>query len=175
MKTKFLLRQTSIDDHTRAIIEKKVAKLDKFFREETTASVTISKQRDKEKLELTISQHGRIFRSEVLADDASHAIDTAVATIERQIRKNKTRLEKSLREGAFIKNADESFEDIAEEGEFDIRRKDLSLEPMNAEEAILQMNLSQHSFFVFKDADSGAVCVVYKRHGDSYGLIVTND
>ena len=175
MKTNILLRQTTIDDKTRAIIEKKVNKLDKFFREETAASVTISKQRDKEKLELTISQRGRIFRSEVLAEDASHAIDTAVATVERQIRKNKTRLEKSLREGAFIKNAGEPFEDVAEEGEFDIRRKDLTLSPMSVDEAILQMNLSEHSFFVFKDADTGAVCVVYKRHEDSYGMIVTNN
>ncbi|MBO4354163.1 MAG: ribosome-associated translation inhibitor RaiA [Clostridia bacterium] len=176
MKTNILLRQTTIDDKTRAIIEKKVAKLDKFFRNETAASVTISKQRDKEKLELTISQRGRIFRSEVLAEDASHAIDTAVATVERQIRKNKTRLEKSLREGAFLKNVDEPVEeDVEEEKEFEIRRKDLRLDPMSADEAILQMNLSEHSFFVFKDADTGAVCVVYKRHEDSYGLIVTNN
>ena len=174
MKTNILLRQT-IDDKTRAIIEKKVAKLDKFFREETTAFVTVSKQHDNEKLELTISQRGRIFRSEVLAEDASHAIDTAVSTVERQIRKNKTRLEKSLREGAFIKSADEPAEEIDEEVDFDIRRKDITLSPMSVDEAILQMNLSEHSFYVFKDAGSGAVCVVYKRHEDSYGLIVTND
>ena len=175
MKTNILLRQTTIDDKTRAIIEKKVAKLDKFFRNETAASVTISKQRDKEKLELTISQRGRIFRSEVLAEDASHAIDTAVATVERQIRKNKTRLEKSLREGAFLKNVDEPVEeDVEEEKEFEIRRKDLRLDPMSADEAILQMNLSEHSFFVFKDADTGSTNVVYKRHADKYGLIITD-
>ncbi|MBQ0124998.1 MAG: HPF/RaiA family ribosome-associated protein, partial [Clostridiales bacterium] len=78
MKVNFLLRQTSMDDKTRAIIEKKLAKLDKFFREEAQASVTVTKVREKEKLELTISQRGKLFRSEVTAESASFAIDTAV-------------------------------------------------------------------------------------------------
>lgn len=175
MKTNILLRGVTLDDKTRAIIEKKVAKLDKFFKNETAASVTVSKLRDNEKLELTISHRGRFFRSEVIAEDASHAIDQAVDTVERQIRKNKTRLEKSLREGAFIKDAGDAFDDVKEEGEFDVRRKDFTLSPMSVDEAILQMNLLEHSFFVFKDADSGLVSVVYKRHENSYGLIVTNE
>lgn len=173
MKTNILLRQTQIDEKTRAIIEKKLQKLDKFFREEPTASVTITKQREKEKLEVTISEHGRLFRSEVLAEDASHAIDTAVSVIERQIRKNKTRLAKNLRETAFAKDAADFEEDVPEEVEFDIRRKDFKLAPMTVDEAILQMNLLDHTFFVFKDADTGNTNVVYKRHGDKYGLIIT--
>lgn len=173
MKTNILLRQTQIDEKTRAIIEKKLQKLDKFFREEPTASVTITKQREKEKLEVTISEHGRLFRSEVLAEDASHAIDTAVSVIERQIRKNKTRLAKNLRETAFAKDAADFEEDVPEEVEFDIRRKDFKLAPMTVDEAILQMNLLDHTFFVFKDADTGSTNVVYKRHGDKYGLIIT--
>lgn len=173
MKTNILLRQTQIDEKTRAIIEKKLSKLDKFFREEPTASVTITKQREKEKLEVTISEHGRLFRSEVLAEDASHAIDTAVSVIERQIRKNKTRLAKNLRETAFVKDSSDFEEDVPEEVEFDIRRKDFKLAPMTVDEAILQMNLLDHTFFVFKDADTGNTNVVYKRHGDKYGLIIT--
>ena len=174
MKTNIFLRQTTIDEKTRAIIEKKVAKLDKFFRKETTANVTITKQRDKEKLELTITHRGRIFRSEITADDASHAIDTAVANVERQIRKNKTRLEKTLRAGAFAKSANEpASEEVPEEVWFDVRRKELTLEPMTENEAIMQMNLSDHEFFVFKDSETGAVCVAYKRHEDSYGVIET--
>lgn len=175
MKVNFLLRQTSMDDKTRAIIEKKLSKLDKFFREEAQASVTVTKVREKEKLELTISQRGKLFRSEVTAESASFAIDTAVDVIIRQIRKNKTRLEKHLRDGAFAKTAEVPEEPVEEEEvEFHIiRRKDFKLEPMTVDEAILQMNLLEHTFFVFEDKDSGNVSVVYKRHDDEYGLIAT--
>ena len=178
MKTNILLRQVSIDEKTRALIEKKLSKLDKFFHDETSASVTLSKQRDNERLELTISQHGRIFRSEVTAESFTHAIDTAVSVIERQIRRNKTRLEKQLRESAFIKAAsraeEEIIEDIPEEGDFDIRRKDFTIVSMSVEEAILQMNLLEHDFFVFIDSATDCVSVVYKRHDDKYGVIVTH-
>ena len=101
------------------------------------------------------------------------SIDACVSTIERQIRKNKTRLAKNLRETAFAKDGSDFEEDVPEEGEFDIRRKDFKLEPMTVDEAILQMNLLEHSFFVFKDADTGSTNVVYKRHADKYGLIIT--
>mgnify|MGYP004446601079 FL=1 len=175
MKTNMLLRQVSIDDKTREIIEKKIAKLDKYFREETTASITISKLRDKERLELTISYRGKLFRSEVCAENANYAIDSAVSAIERQIIKNKTRLEKSLREGAFVKSQDIPFEDLEEEGEFIIRRKDFKLEPMSVDDAILQMNLLGHAFFVSKDVSTGSVNVVYKRHENEYGLIATDN
>ena len=175
MKTNILLRGVTLDDKTRAIIEKKVAKLDKFFKNETAASVTVSKLRDNEKLELTISHRGRFFRSEVIAEDASHAIDEAVDTVERQIRKNKTRLEKSLREGAFIKDAGDAFDDVKEEGEFDVRRKDFTLSPMSVDEAILQMNMLGHKFYMFRNSADGAVALVYSRDDGGYGLIIPQE
>lgn len=175
MNVKFLLRQVSLDKKTTAIIEKKIAKLDKFFPDEDEALVTVTKIKDKEKLELTISQHGRLFRSEVTAETAAYAIDQAVDAIIRQIRKNKTRLEKHLREGAFAKQAAaEPFDDIEEEEIKVIRRKDFKLQPMTVDEAILQMNLLGHTFFVFDDSDTGNVSVVYKRNDEEYGLISTN-
>lgn len=175
MKTNILLRQVTIDEKTRLLIEKKISKLDKFFQDETEVSVTISKVRDKEKLELTISQYGKLFRSEVTAEDVSHAIDTAVSIIERQIRKNKTKLQKRIRDNAFLKGFDETDDTAAETDELKIRRKDFKLEPMSVEDAVLQMDLLEHTFFVFKDVETGNVNVVYKRHGDEYGLIVTED
>lgn len=173
MKTNILLRQVTIDEKTRLLIEKKISKLDKFFQDEAEVSVTISKIRDKEKLELTISQYGKLFRSEVLAEDVSHAIDTAVSIIERQIRKNKTKLQKRIRDNAFLKGFDETDADIEDTDELKIRRKDFKLEPMSVEDAVLQMDLLEHNFYVFEDIDSGNINVVYKRHGDEYGLIVT--
>jgi len=172
MKTTILCRQVTIGDDVRTLIEKKIGKLDKFFLENAEAYVTLSKKRGTEILELTISADGVLFRSEVEGPTFCHAIDTAVNIIERQIRKNKTRLEKRLRDGAFAKEAG-SEEPIEEEAEFTIRRKSFGLKPMTAEEAIMQMNLLDHEFFVFEDQSSGEICVVYKRKNGDYGLIET--
>ena len=119
MKTTILLRQVTIGDDVRALIEKKIGKLDKFFLENAEAFVTLSKKREKEILELTISADGVLFRSEVDGPTFCHAIDTAVNIIERQIRKNKTRLEKRLREGAFLDGgAAAPDENVEEETDF---------------------------------------------------------
>ena len=175
MKTTILLRQVTIGDDVRALIEKKINKLDKFFLENAEAYVTLSKKREKEFLELTITAAGSLFRSEVEGPSFCHAIDTALNVIERQIRKNKTRLEKRLREGAFLDGgALEPAEIVEEEVEFKIRKKSFDLKPMTTEEAIMQMNLLSHEFFVYEDQDSGLVNVVYKRKDGAYGLIETH-
>ena len=175
MKTTILLRQVTIGDDVRALIEKKINKLDKFFLENAEAYVTLSKKREKEFLELTITAAGSLFRSEVEGPSFCHAIDTALNVIDRQIRKNKTRLEKRLREGAFLDGgALEPAEIVEEEVEFKIRKKSFNLKPMTAEEAIMQMNLLSHEFFVYEDQDSGLVNVVYKRKDGAYGLIETH-
>lgn len=174
MKTSILLRQVTIGDDVRALIEKKIGKLDKFFLENAEAYVTLSKKREKEILELTISANGVLFRSEVEGPTFCHAIDTAVNIIERQIRKNKTRLEKRLRDGAFLIEVTSPEEEVEEETDFKIRRKSFDLKPMTAEEAIMQMNLLGHEFFVFEDQESEEICVVYKRKDGAYGLIETS-
>ena len=175
MKTTILLRQVTIGDDVRALIEKKINKLDKFFLENAEAYVTLSKKREKEFLELTITAAGSLFRSEVEGPSFCHAIDSALNVIERQIRKNKTRLEKRLREGAFLDDgALEPAEIVEEEVEFKIRKKSFDLKPMTTEEAIMQMNLLSHEFFVYEDQDSGLVNVVYKRKDGAYGLIETH-
>lgn len=172
MKTQILLRQVTLTDNEKAIIEKKLRKLDKFFDDEVQAFITLSRKRERQILELTISSGGMIYRSEVEAESFLHAIDPAVNIIDRQIRKNKTRLEKRLREGAFTPDADIS-EWVDEEKEFKIHRKNFNLKPMSSEEAILQMNLLGHEFFVYEDQDSAEVCVVYRRKDGEYGLIET--
>lgn len=173
MKTTILLRQVTVKDDVRELIEKKIGKLDKFFLENAEAFVTLRKKREEEILELTISADGVLFRSEVAGPTFCHAIDDAVDIIERQIRKNKTRLEKRFREGAFLAAVD--FDDtVEEESEFNIRKKSFDLKPMTAEEAIMQMNLLGHTFFVFEDQDSEEICVVYKRKDNAYGLIETS-
>lgn len=174
MKITILLRHVVIDEKTKAIIEKKITKLDKFFDDEQEALVTLRKAGDTEILELTINAVGMIFRSEVKSESYFRAIDIAVDVIERQIRKNKTRLAKKIRSTAFDKTAapDEIPED--ENKLEQIRVKEFTLKPMTVEEAILQMELIEHNFFVFQDQETEKIFVAYKRADGGYGVIKTN-
>ena len=171
MKVTIVGRQMNVWDEMKSTIETKLAKLDKYFSDECNATVTLSARHKQKCLEVTIISAGTIFRSEVQDETFRNALDRAVYTIERQIRKNKTRLQKRLRSTAFEQGIIDTGEDIAEDTEFTIRRKSFTIKPMSAEEAIMQMNLLDHSFFVFKDDDTDKLCVVYKRHDDTYGLI----
>lgn len=174
MKTTILLRHVAIDEKTKAIIEKKITKIDKFFDEEQEALVTLRKAGDTEILELTINAAGMIFRSEVKSESYLRAIDIAVDVIERQIRKNKTKLAKKIRSTAFDKTA--APDDISEEEDKleQIRVKEFTLKPMTTEEAILQMELIEHNFFVFQDQETEKIFVAYKRADGGYGVIKTN-
>lgn len=160
----------TVRESLKLAIEKKLSKFDKFFGADTEAFVTCKTRKGDKIIEITVNYRGTTFRSEEENETFITALDRAMESLERQIRKNKTRLEKTIREGAF--ESEEYEDEYLEEGEFDIRIKSFSLKPMTAEEAILQMNLSGHDFFVFLDADSGDTSVVYKRREGSYGLII---
>ena len=171
MKVTIVGRQMNVWDEMKATIEAKLAKLDKYFSDECAATATLSSKHGQKCLEITIVCSGTIFRSEVQDETFRNALDRAMNAIERQIRKNKTRLAKKLRSDAFDYGILETGEDIEEEPEFVIRRKSFTIKPMSTEEAIMQMNLLGHEFFVFKDDATEKICVVYKRHDRTYGLI----
>ena len=175
MKVSIIGRQMNVWDEMKTTIDTKLAKLDKYFGDDCTATVTLSSKRNEKCLEITINASGMIFRSEVEDETFRNALDRAIYSIERQIRKNKTRLQKKLRQGAFDAGIIETDEDFEEEAEFTVREKRFSLKPMSTEEAIMQMNLLEHEFFVYKDHDSESVCVVYKRKDGAYGLINTEE
>ena len=166
-------RRIEIEERLKEIIEKKLSKLDKFFREDAEAKVTLTGEKgDRCVMEITVFTGGMIYRAEENTDDAYTAIDKIVTVIERQIRKNKTRLEKRLRENAFDAANFETGTETDEEKEFNVvKQKKIALKPMSTEEAILQMNLLGHAFFVFKDAASEETKLVYKRNDKDYGLI----
>lgn len=174
MKITTFGRQVEVTRDLKDLFEKKLGKLDKFFRDDADCNVTLRERKNGRKiLEITITSSGTLFRSETEEETFRDALDKAVSTIERQIRKNKTRLEKRLRESAFVREVE--YEDVVEEeGEFDIRTKTFTFKPMSPEEAILQMNLLGHEFFVFENDETHEVNVVYRRHADKYGLIVPN-
>ena len=179
MKFVFTDKKVNLPNSIHAYAEKKVGKLDRFFKEDATASITFSLEKERlNKVEITIRSSGTIFRVSESTADMRASIDAAVATLERQIRKNKTRLEKRLRQGAFERTLDASeitsfAPDEPEVGEYRIVRSNtFPIKPMTREEAILQMNLLGHSFFAFKDEEAdGSFAVVYRRYDGDYGLI----
>ena len=171
MKVNIIGRQMNVWDDMKLIIENKLAKFDKFFGSETEATITCKARKGVKILEITIAYGGTTFRSEEESDTFITALDRAVEGLERQIRKNKTRLEKMMKQGAFVIEAEDD-DEFEEEEDFSIRTKTYPPKPMSPQEAILQMNLLGHSFFVFFDDESAETCVVYKRKDGGYGLIV---
>ena len=175
MKFTFTEKRMASSEDLRAYSMKKIGKLDKLFKNEADAYVTFSIERGRFMAEITIRDNGMFYRASELTNDMYASVDSGVAAIERQIRRNKTRLGKRLREGALEREAIPAYapaEDEAEEDFKIVRSKRFSIKPMSPEEAILQMNLLGHEFFVFKNMDSDdAFSVVYKRHQGGYGLI----
>ena len=173
MKITIVGRKLNVYEDTRELIERKLAKLDKYFKSEATeATVTLSRKRNVSSLEVTINAGGTLFRSEVEADDFRVALDQTVDHIEGQIRKNKTKLAKRLRENVMdMSMIPDPVEETPDESEPIIRVKQFEFKPMTAEEAIMQMNLLGHSFYVYKDIVTGETCVVYTRKDGDYGLI----
>jgi len=180
MKYTYTCKKVALSDSIKAYAEKKISKLDRYFREEdTSAFVTFAVEKDHLcSVELTIRGGGTLFRAQTQAPDGDmrSAIDAAVGYIERQILKNKTRLAKRLRSEGFPTPAPADDFEIAEEKEFNIvRTKRFAVKPMSTEEAILQMNLLAHDFFVFRSSDDDSLCIVYQRKNGGYGLIVTDE
>ena len=175
MKISIHGKQMTVRESLKALVEKKLAKFDKFFGDETEAFVTCRSRKGTKIIEITINYGGTIFRSETDDDTFRNALDRSIYSIERQIRKNKTRLEKKIRTGAFDDGIFDTGEDYEEDAEFVIRTKSFYFKPMSVEEAIMQMNLLGHEFFVFRDAISEEVCVVYRRKDGDYGLITPSE
>lgn len=174
MKITIVGRQMNVYEDTRQLIEKKLSKLDKYFKSaaDPEATVTLSRKRNVSILEVTINAAGTLFRSEVEADDFRVALDETIDHIEGQIRKNKTKLAKRLRENVMDMSViPDITEDVPDDDEMIIRVKQFEFKPMTPEEAIMQMNLLGHSFYIFQDITTGDTCVVYTRKDGAYGLI----
>lgn len=166
-------RKTHLKDPFKDKVVKKVTKFDRFFEPDATAFVTVTVEGDRQTVEITIKSKGIVFRSEETSPDMSASLDVAVDHILRQIHKNKSRLEKRLRVGAFD-NAPElpDIPPIEAVPSFDVVKvKSFPVKPMDVQEAILQMNLSGHLFFAFQNAKTETVNIVYKRGKGGYGLL----
>ena len=176
MKFQYSEKKIKLPGNVHAYAEKKVMKLARYFDEDAEALVVFSVEKNRNKAEITVHGAGTWFRASESTSDMFASIDAAVGTIEGQIRKNKTRLARRLKQDAFIRSVDVEATSFAQDEHEDdlsiIRIKEFYFRPMTREEAVLQMNLLEHNFFAFRDEDNnGAFAVVYKRHNGGYGLI----
>jgi len=179
MKFKFTDKKIQVTEEIREYAERKIGKLDRFFKTESEAFITFATERGRYKVEVTIKNNGMFYRVADTTNDIFASVDSAVAAIERQIRKNKTRLGKRLRAGSLDRVSEPVIaNDISDEDEYQefkiVRTKMFPVKPMTPEEAVLQMNLLEHEFFVFKNQNKDDVfSIVYKRKQGDYGLIET--
>lgn len=174
MRFNIVGRNIEVTEGLKDAIEEKLGKLEKYFRPDTQINVTLSVEKDSQKIEVTIPMKGSIIRSEQESTDMYVSIDLVEEIIERQLRKYKTKLTASYKGAVSISDFAESYieEDFEEPDEIRIERtKRFAVKPMDPEEACMQMELLGHTFFVFRNADSEEINVVYKRKNGTYGLI----
>ena len=171
MKITVIGRKCTPRDSFKDRAEKRLKKVEKFFGSEAEAKITATVEKNEQIVEVTIFHDGMFFRSQERAVNMNDALDRCADSLVRQIRKNKTKVGKKLRQAAFEEyDAIETFE--AEDDYDVVRSKEIVLKPQSLDEAILQMNLLDHQFYMFLDSTSYKTCVVYARKDGGYGLII---
>lgn len=165
-------RNIELTEGLKAAVEEELSKLEKFFAPDTDVFVTLSVEKERQKIEVTIPIKGHVIRSEQSSNDMYVSIDLVEEVIERQLRKYKTKIIGKHKDGGNLRKEFIEKENEGEEEEVKIiRTKQFGMKPMFPEDACVQMELLGHSFFVFRNADTDEVNVVYKRKGNTYGLI----
>lgn len=165
-------RNIELTEGIKSAVEDKLSKLEKFFTPETDVNVTLSVEKDRQKIEVTIPLKGHIIRSEQVSNDMYVSIDLVEEVIERQLVRYRTKLvDKKQSAETYFQQDFIDTEDTADEEIKIVRTKKFGMKPMYPEDACIQMELSSHDFFVFRNAETDEVNVVYKRKGNTYGLI----
>ncbi|NLF47214.1 MAG: ribosome-associated translation inhibitor RaiA [Clostridiales bacterium] len=171
MKVVIASKNMNANDRLKDTIEKKMEKLSKYFSDNIIVNVTLSAEKNRQKIEATIRVRGMIFRAEDVSGDIYEGIDNVVEKLSTQMSRFKTKIQKKHKD-----NKDFVFADWPEEVQEEIKvvkTKKFELEPMTTDEAILQMEMLEHNFFVFLNMETDSVNVVYKRKDDDYGLLET--
>ncbi len=172
MKVNITGRNVKPSDYLKETIEKKVLKLEKYFHEDITADVVLSEEKKYKKTEVTIRAKNTIFRAEAKAEEFYDGIDTVVEKLSKQMTRFKGKLQHRQKDTKTF--AFEHWPEAPEEEEIRVTKtKKFELSPMTVDEAILQMELLQHNFYVFLNMETDAVNVVYKRNENHYGLLET--
>ncbi len=165
-------KNIDVTEGLKSAIYDKIGKLERYFTPETEVHITLSVEKERQKIEVTIPVKGNIIRAEQVSSDMYASIDLVEEIIERQIRKYKNKLIDKKQSGGSFNSSYIEEEDLEEEDVITITRvKKFAMKPMDAEEACVQMELLGHNFYVFRNAQTDEVNVVYKRKGNTYGLI----
>ena len=164
-------KNLDITEGLRSAIEEKIGKLERYFTDTTEVHVTLSTEKNRQKIEITIPMKGSIIRAEEVSSDMYVSIDLVEEDIERQLRKYKNKLIDKEQNAAHLSQSFIEADDFEDEDIQIIRSKKFAMKPMDPEEACVQMELIGHNFFVFRNSETDEVNVVYKRKGNTYGLI----
>ncbi len=173
MNIKTIGRKVTLRENFIALVEKKMSKFDKIFDDDAEVVVTVTLERNHQVVEVTIKQRGMFYRAEAQASEMNEAVDIVIKKLGKQIRKNKTKLLNTKKVKA-VEYSDELYEEP--EDEYQIAKvKKFFVKEMTVEEAILQMNLIGHEFFMFRSGETGEINVVYKRRSGDYGVLEPSD
>ncbi|MBQ8057198.1 MAG: ribosome-associated translation inhibitor RaiA [Ruminococcus sp.] len=171
MKITYTARKVNLRDNFKERVEKKLKKFEKIFSEDATANVVVTLNKNNQTVEITIKDNSMIYRAEKTQLEMNDALDKCVDVLGRQLRKNKAKLEKKLKSGSI----DDLFETPVEEAEEEeykvLRTKSIPVKPITIDEAILQMNMIGHKFYMFTNVDTNEINVVYCRDDGAYGLL----
>ncbi len=170
MNVNYIGKKTTVKDNFKDYAEKRLSKLTKFFGNDVDITVVVTNYNETETVEVTLKSQGMFFRAEKSSDDRSVSLDLVTDVLFNQIVKNKTRLERKFRtdDASFFEDYSASEDDTPDEI---VKTKKFDISVMNTEEAILQMNMLNHNFFMFRNGDTGEVNVVYKRKDNNYGVL----
>lgn len=172
MKITYTERKVNLRDNFKERVEKKLAKFEKIFSDEAQAFVVVTVDKSSQTVEITIRDRSMVYRAEKTMPEMNDAVDKCIDVLGRQLRKNKARLEKRLRQGSLEELVAPVDEPEVEEDYTVVRTKEIPVKPISVEEAVLQMNMVGHKFYMFTNAESGDVNVVYLRDDGKYGLLV---
>lgn len=175
MRITYTARKVNLRDNFKERAEKKLQRFEKLFSENAQANVVVTLEKNRQTVEITIRDNGMVFRAESTMPEMNDALDKVCDILMRQIRKNKTRLSKKIKSGSLEEFVMQNTIDNSDADESDdyqvVRKKQVLVKPITVDEAILEMNMVNHSFFMFINADTNEVNVVYKRADGNYGLL----
>lgn len=173
MKINIIGRKVTLRDHFKDLASKKLAKFDRIFDDDAQATVVVTVEKNRQTVEVSISQRGMIYRAEATEIEMNDALDRVVSALTTQIRRNRKKLQKAKKVHADLDFSLINGDDIDDEDEgVVVKTKNFFVDIMTVEEAILQMNMLNHEFFMFRDDASGEIQVVYLRKDGNYGLLV---
>ncbi len=167
-------RKVNLRDNFKDLAKRKLSRFDRIFDEDADANIVVTVEKNRQTVEITILSRGMIYRAEATDFEMNDALDQVVSSLARQIRKNKSRLDKKIHPSALDQYVQEYLHSAEDEegSEYNIvRTKHFFIKPLSVDEAILQMNMLGHQFFMFRDGGSGEINVVYRRKDGDYGLL----